>query len=239
MMSGVRRSRTTKAFFAVAGVAAALVAPAGAAAKPTISVSPASVQPGGSVVLSGRGWTPGRAVSLKIGPPRSDALTSLGTTKASRAGRLRKRVRLSSSQAPGSYVVLACRLRCRSKATARLRVTAPSAGMMGGTGGTGSSMGSAGSATVFAGPGAAQLGYLTTSVMVPAGGSLTFTNYDILQHDVTSDERAPDGGPLFSTPLIGTGQSATAEGLDRLQPGHSYGFFCSLHANMRGTLVVG
>jgi plastocyanin len=100
-------------------------------------------------------------------------------------------------------------------------------------------MGSAGEATVFAGPGAAQLGYLTTTATVPAGGSLVFTNYDILMHDVTSTDRAPDGGPLFSTPLIGFGQSATAEGLDRLQPGHSYSFFCSLHANMRGTLTVG
>jgi plastocyanin len=62
--------------------------------------------------------------------------------------------------------------------------------------------------------------------------------FDVVQHDVVSDDAGPDGFPLFRTPLIGTGQSAAVEGLDRVEPGRSYGFFCTLHTNMRGTLTV-
>lgn len=59
-----------------------------------------------------------------------------------------------------------------------------------------------------------------------------------MQHDVVAEDAGPDGMPLFRTPLIGTGQSAPVEGLDRVESGRSYGFFCSLHTNMRGTLTV-
>jgi plastocyanin len=228
------------AALAVAAFGAAT--PGAAVAKPRVSVSPTSVQAGASLVVTGRGWTPSKAVVLYMGPPKSDNVARLGTATASRTGRFRKRVRIRASQAAGSYVLLGCRRGCRTKATARLRVTAPSGSGTtgpGGGGGGGTSMGGGGGATILAGPGGSQSGYLTTSVSVPAGGSATFTNYDIVQHDVTADEPGSDGGPLFHTPLIGLGQSAPVAGLGQVQPGRAYGFFCSLHANMRGTLTVG
>ena len=42
---------------------------------------------------------------------------------------------------------------------------------------------------------------------------------------------------LFGTPLIGLGESATVAGVEALAPGE-YEFYCSLHANMRGTITV-
>jgi plastocyanin len=70
------------------------------------------------------------------------------------------------------------------------------------------------------------------------GGPLQFINLDVVQHDVVADRAGPDGRPLFRTPLIGTGQSAAVEGLDRVESGQSYPFYCSLHPGMRGTLSV-
>lgn len=84
---------------------------------------------------------------------------------------------------------------------------------------------------IIAGPGAVATTYATSTVTMQQGGSATFTNLDVPQHDV----RADDGS--FSTPLIGTGQSAPVSGVETLSPG-AYGFYCSLHRNMTGTLQV-
>jgi plastocyanin len=110
----------------------------------------------------------------------------------------------------------------------------------GGGGGGGGDEGGSGESSppIVAGPGAASSGYATPSVTVERGGSLSFLNLDYVEHDVNSEEKGPDGRPLFSTPLIGFGESAEVEGLDRVQSGQSYGFFCSVHPGMRGTLRV-
>ena len=84
---------------------------------------------------------------------------------------------------------------------------------------------------IIAGPGAVATTYATPTVTVQQGGSATFTNLDVPQHDVRADNGS------FSTPLIGTGQSAPVEGVEVLAPG-AYGFYCSLHPNMTGTLQV-
>jgi polyvinyl alcohol dehydrogenase (cytochrome) len=84
---------------------------------------------------------------------------------------------------------------------------------------------------VVAGPGAVATTYATTTVTIPRGGSLTFTNLDVPQHDVVADNGS------FRSPLIGPGASTPVGGVEALAPG-SYGFFCSLHRNMRGTLNV-
>jgi plastocyanin len=70
------------------------------------------------------------------------------------------------------------------------------------------------------------------------GGALSFVNLDAPQHDVTSDEKGADGKPLFYSRLGGIGEVVPVEGLDNVQPGKQYGFFCSLHPGMRGTLIV-
>jgi plastocyanin len=84
---------------------------------------------------------------------------------------------------------------------------------------------------VVAGPGAVATTYATTTVTIQHGQSLSFTNLDVPQHDVQANNGS------FTTPLISTGQSSPVSGVEALAPG-SYGFFCSLHRNMTGTLVV-
>lgn len=79
--------------------------------------------------------------------------------------------------------------------------------------------------------------YLTTSPMMDQGETLTFYSFDVPNHDVTADQKGPDGKPLFSTPLIGFGESAAVVGSDSLTAGQ-YPFFCTIHASMRGTLTV-
>ena len=88
-----------------------------------------------------------------------------------------------------------------------------------------------GGGQIVAGPGAVVTTYATPVVTISQGSSATFTNLDVAQHDVISD----DG--LFTTPLISLGESTPVTGVETLSPG-SYGFYCSLHRNMTGTLVV-
>jgi plastocyanin len=111
--------------------------------------------------------------------------------------------------------------------------TTGAAGNGGGGGGGGSPQGP----SVVAGPGAASTGYATPAVIAFSGGGLDFTNLDVVQHDVTADQHGPDGRPLFQSKLIGLGEAAPVAGVQKLPPG-SYGFFCTVHPGMRGTLVV-
>ena len=88
-----------------------------------------------------------------------------------------------------------------------------------------------GGGQIVAGPGAVVTTYATPVVTVSQGSPATFTNLDVAQHDVISSQG------LFSTPLISIGESTPVTGVEALAPG-SYGFYCSLHRNMTGTLVV-
>lgn len=80
--------------------------------------------------------------------------------------------------------------------------------------------------------------YATQNVAIDQGEPLSFLNLDVLSHDVTARGKGANGQPLFSTPLIGTGQEVPVEGTDTLGPGE-YAFFCTIHPNMEGTLTVG
>ena len=93
-------------------------------------------------------------------------------------------------------------------------------------------------ASILAGPGAASTGYATPVMVASKGGPLSFVNLDAVQHDVVSVDRGPDGRPLFRTPLIGLGETVPVEGMDRVQSGSQYAFFCSIHPGMQGTLSV-
>jgi plastocyanin len=79
--------------------------------------------------------------------------------------------------------------------------------------------------------------YLTPSVTMDQGERLTFQNQDVASHDVTARRDGPDARPLFSTPVIGQGREVFVEGSQYLTTG-SYGFFCSVHPFMEGTLNV-
>jgi plastocyanin len=80
--------------------------------------------------------------------------------------------------------------------------------------------------------------YATQNVAIDQGEPLTFLNLDALGHDVTARGKAANGDPLFSTPIIGTGQEVPVTGADSLSPG-DYAFFCTIHPQMEGTLKVG
>jgi plastocyanin len=112
----------------------------------------------------------------------------------------------------------------------------------GGSGGGGGGGGGGGAGpqgpSVVAGPGAASTGYVTPAVIAFAGGKLSFANLDVVQHDVTAQDHGSDGRPLFQSKLIGLGETATVDGVEKLQSGKSYGFFCTVHPGMRGTLIV-
>lgn len=112
----------------------------------------------------------------------------------------------------------------------------------------------ASAATIYSGPQASTFNYLNPDVTIAAGESLALQNYDLVSHDITSEalyqpprpkrkkgKKRPKRPPpelLFKSDLIGFGQRAPVTGLDRLKPGVSYGYFCSLHLSMTGTLTV-
>jgi plastocyanin len=79
--------------------------------------------------------------------------------------------------------------------------------------------------------------YTTPNVTMDQGERLTFQNLDVASHDVVASPRGADGKPLFRTPIIGNGEEAFVEGSQYLTTG-SYGFFCSVHPQMTGTLNV-
>ena len=106
-----------------------------------------------------------------------------------------------------------------------------------------------------AGPGGFAAGFATPVVVTTVGGPLTFVNSDIAPHNFVADEDfvpkklakkkewcasfAKGKCPLFWSPTITAGQQTDVLGLDLLKSGQTYSFFCSLHPNMRGTLVAG
>jgi plastocyanin len=110
-------------------------------------------------------------------------------------------------------------------------------GNAGGGGGGGGGQVPFGSAIVTA-PGATSTGYATPVMATQVGGPVSYVNLDPVQHDVTSDAKAPDGQPLFKSKVSGLGEVSPVQGLDRVQSGQTYGFYCSIHPGMRGTLVV-
>ena len=103
--------------------------------------------------------------------------------------------------------------------------------------GGGGGQGAAGGAIVAV-PGSTYTTYATPVMTTQPGGPLSFMNFDLPQHDVVADDKGPDGRPLFQSKLSGLGEIAPIEGLDRVKSGQTYGFFCSLHPGMRGSLIV-
>jgi plastocyanin len=79
--------------------------------------------------------------------------------------------------------------------------------------------------------------YSGDSVTIDQGEALFFRNLDINQrHDIVSVMQS-GGKPIFSTPLIGTGEEALVQNSQSLKGG-SFEFFCSIHPFMRATLIV-
>ena len=107
---------------------------------------------------------------------------------------------------------------------------------------------------IVSGPQGQFYGYLTPAVLASRGGEMSYTNIDLVRHDVVQDPRTdgvagPDNQPwcgrfpagkcpVFWTPLIGLGQTTAVKGLENVKAGTVYSFYCSLHPGMRGRLVV-
>jgi outer membrane protein assembly factor BamB len=108
----------------------------------------------------------------------------------------------------------------------------------GGGGGGGSGPGVPAGPSIVSGPGAASTGYATPAMISFAGSKVSYTNLDNVLHDVTAADKGADGRPLFQSKLIGLGESAAVEGTEKLESGKSYGFYCSVHPGMKGTLRV-
>lgn len=67
------------------------------------------------------------------------------------------------------------------------------------------------------------------TIVVEPGEPITWTNFDVVSHTVTSD------GDIFDSGSLEQGESWT---LTLNQPG-LYGYYCSPHPNMTGTIHVG
>ena len=102
---------------------------------------------------------------------------------------------------------------------------------------------------------AAQTGFATPVVVTAKDGVVTFSNSDLIPHDITSDrlylpkkvaksqpwcKRYPRKGcPMFTTGVTTSGGVTQLQGLDLVESGKQYPFVCSLHpSTMKGTLVV-
>ena len=89
-------------------------------------------------------------------------------------------------------------------------------------------------ATLVVTPGV--LDFSPKQVHLGGGGTLTLVNLDTFDHTVTSVATGVDGAPLFDVRVPG-GTSAAITGAEALAEG-SYPFYCKLHPQMRGLLVV-
>ncbi len=78
--------------------------------------------------------------------------------------------------------------------------------------------------------------FANPQVTIAQGEKLTFKNGDSVIHDVTSND-SKDGAPLFASPLTDPGGESTVANTEYLTTG-SYGFICSVHPDMTGTLTV-
>jgi hypothetical protein len=73
---------------------------------------------------------------------------------------------------------------------------------------------------------------------IDESADLTFDNNDTVTHNVTATAEGPDGGALFRSGNVpGGGQDRLVAGTRFLDEG-SYGFLCTIHPSMEGTLTV-
>lgn len=79
-------------------------------------------------------------------------------------------------------------------------------------------------------------GFLTTNVTLAKGTPLTFTNLDVIAHNVASVDIDKAGNRLFASSNVATG-STVVENAEDLDVG-TYGFLCTVHPSMKGTLEV-
>lgn len=97
-------------------------------------------------------------------------------------------------------------------------------------------------------PGSVITGYIPPVVPVSVTGTLTYFNADTMMHNVVaSEDYGPDDEPwcgdyplgkcpIIWSPLIGQNQTTPVFGVENLEPGREYAFYCTIHPGMRGTI---
>lgn len=109
-------------------------------------------------------------------------------------------------------------------------------------------------AVALTGPGGFLAGYIPPVVVTAPGEAITYINADIAPHNFVAFGSylpkkkakkaewcsAYDKGkcPLFWSPQIGVGQTTEVSGVEYLKSGDQHEFYCTLHPNMKGTLIV-
>lgn len=79
-------------------------------------------------------------------------------------------------------------------------------------------------------------GFMPKSLTVKRGTTVRVVNRDSMRHTMTSVAKSKNGNPLFSTPLP-PHTTTVVRPVSHLAAG-TYRFYCSIHPNMKGTLVV-
>ena len=106
------------------------------------------------------------------------------------------------------------------------------------------------------GPAGQYTTYTVPVLVIKAGDSVDYTNVDIAAHDVIARNTEPwyqgcaaNGAvapsatdpvgscPVFWTTLIGLGRTVPIRDIED-EPQGMYDFYCSIHSNMKGILVV-
>ncbi len=88
--------------------------------------------------------------------------------------------------------------------------------------------------TIYAGP---PNQFVGGDITINQGEKVSFTNLDTVEHNVTAQQKAPDGKPLFASAPTATGSSEPVAGTEYLKTG-TYQYFCSIHPWMTGTITV-
>ena len=112
----------------------------------------------------------------------------------------------------------------------------------------------AGAAVAVTGPGGFVAGFVPPIVVIAPGEGITYANADIAPHNFVAYDTfltkkqakkakwcsGFDAGkcPLFWSDSITAGDTTEVLGLQNVKSGESYGFYCSLHPGMKGTLIV-
>lgn len=109
-------------------------------------------------------------------------------------------------------------------------------------------------AVAAAAPGGFLAGFATPVVAATQGEAITFVNADVAPHNFVADgvylskkdakkarwctAYTAKNCPLFWSATVAAGETADVEGVERLESGKQYPFFCSVHPAMKGTLVI-
>jgi glucose/arabinose dehydrogenase len=79
--------------------------------------------------------------------------------------------------------------------------------------------------------------YAPADLSIARGDTVDYVNLDPVPHNITSERGTATGELLFASDTINAGERAAVRGVDKLKPG-TYGYFCTLHEQMRGTITV-